>query len=99
MTPARSHPPRSRLIALALSASLLSFLSFSLNVLYGKFAPFFGWDAGLRLARVPEFWLLFVSAAFLVIAALAAERQAGAYPPSDPTTQEDSNDAKRQTTH
>ena len=85
MTPHRPDRPPSRLVAWALTASLVALLSFCLNVLYGKFAPFFGWDASLRLASVPEFWLLFASAAFFVVAALAAERQAGGYPPPAPT--------------
>ena len=101
MTPDGLHSSRSRLIliASALTASLVVFMSFTLNVLYGKFTPFFGWDAGLRLPPVPEFWLLFTSAAFFVVAALAAEQQAGGYPPPAPTNQEDSNHEKRQGSH
>jgi hypothetical protein len=99
MTAGRPDKRRSRFIASALTASLVAFLSFALNVLYGKFALFFGWDAGLRLASVPEFWLLFASAAFFIVAALAAERQAGAYPPPARTNHEDSNDEKRQGTY
>jgi cell division protein FtsX len=68
---------RSQLLATALVACLLSVGLFAGNVLYGRFAPVFGWDPGLRLARVPEFLLLFASAVFFVIAALAAERRAG----------------------
>ena len=77
----------SRFIASALTVSLVAFLSFCLNVLYGKFAAFFGWNASLRLGSVPEFWLLFVSAALFIVATLAAERRAGDYPPPAPTNQ------------
>lgn len=70
------HRPRSRLIASALSASFAAFVLFSLNILYGKFGASFGWDPDLRLARVPEFGLLFGSAVLFIVAALAAERQA-----------------------
>ena len=99
MTPDRPDRAPSRLVASALTASLVALLSFSLNVLYGKFAPFFDWDASLRLASVPEFWLLFASAAFFVVAALAAERQAGGYPPPAATNHEDSNHEERQGSH
>lgn len=62
--------------SLALAASFLTFLAFAANVLYGRFAPTLGLDPALRLARVPEFLLLFASATLFIIAALAAERQA-----------------------
>ncbi|WP_018232125.1 hypothetical protein [Thioalkalivibrio thiocyanodenitrificans] len=87
---------RSWLVALALTASFLAILTFLLNVLYGRFAPAFGWDPGLRLARVPEFLLLFGSATFFVIAALAAERQAGAKPPDPQPLEEDGSHDKKQ---
>lgn len=87
VTPDRPHGASSRLIASALTAGFVAFLSFSFNVLYGKFAPFFGWDASLRLANVPEFWLLFASAAFFIVAALAAELRSGVYPPPDAPNQ------------
>ena len=83
--------------SLALAASLLAFLGFALNVLYGKFAPMLGWDPGLRLARVPEFLLLFVSAMFFVIAALTAERQAGLRKPaSQPLEEKNSHENQEQ---
>ncbi|OOG27553.1 hypothetical protein B1C78_03530 [Thioalkalivibrio denitrificans] len=76
--------------SLALTASGLAFLGFALNVLYGRFAPMLGLDPGLRLARVPEFLLLFASATFFVIAALAAERLAGGRAPvTQPQTPEE----------
>lgn len=80
------HRPGSRLIASSLVASFAAFLLFSLNVLYGKFAAFFGWDPDFRLARVPEFGLLFGAAALFVVAALAAERKAGGEPSESQTT-------------
>ena len=83
-------------VTLALTASLLAILAFLLNILYGKFAPVFGWDPGLRLARVPEFLLLFGSATLFVIAALAAERQAGAKPPDPQPLEEDGSHDKKQ---
>jgi len=48
--------------------------------LYGRFAPSLGLDPALRLTRVPEFLLLFASATLFIVAALAAERQAGIRP-------------------
>lgn len=69
-----------RIRSLALAASLLAFLAFAGNVLYGKFAPTLGLDPDLRLTRVPEFLLLFTSATLFIVAALAAERQAGIRP-------------------
>lgn len=89
MKPDGLHRPRSLLATLALTASLVAFLGFLLNVLYGKFAPVLGLDPGLRLARVPEFLLLFISATFFVIAALAAERRAAVCPPATQTLEED----------
>lgn len=99
MTPDGLHRSRSRLVVSALTASLMAFLLFSLNVLYGKFAPSFGWDTALSLRRVPEFWLLFVSGAFFVVAALAAERQASADSPPAHTNLEEHSDEKRQESH
>lgn len=96
MTSAASHRDRSRAGTIALSASVLAFSGFVLNVLYGKFAPVFGWDPGLRLARVPEFLLLFSSAILFVIAALSAERKAGADPPESKPLEEDSHHEDKQ---
>lgn len=75
-----------RIRSLALAASLLAFLAFAGNVLYGKFAPALGLDPELRLARVPEFLLLFTSATLFIVAALAAERHAGVRPSPEEET-------------
>jgi hypothetical protein len=61
------------IVRVALSASVLAFSLYFLNILLGKFAAQFGELASLRVARVAEFLLLFTSAVLFVIAALAAE--------------------------
>ena len=95
MTSGEPHRAASWIRALAMTTSGLAFLGFALNVLYGKFAPALGWDPGLRLTRIPEFLLLFGSATLFVIAALAAERQAGAKPPDMQPLEEDGSHETR----
>lgn len=99
MKPVGQQRPRSRFGALALTASLLAFLAFAGNVLYGKLATLLGWDPGLRFERVAEFLLLFSSASLFVIAALAAERHAGVRPPAAPPLEEDDNHDNRLASH
>jgi hypothetical protein len=97
----QSHsPPRATgwLRNAALGASLLAFAGFALNVLYGRFAVTLGLDPGLRLARVPEFLLLFTSATCFVIAALAAERQAGARSPDTQSLEEEGRHENKEQT-
>lgn len=75
-----------RIRLLGLAASLLTFLTFAGNVLYGRFAPSLGLDPALRLTRVPEFLLLVTSATLFIVAALAAEKQAGVRPSMEEET-------------
>lgn len=88
MSPGSPRSHLSTIIVSALTASFLAFAAFSINVFYGRFAPFFGWDPGLRLERVPEFGLLFTSAVLFIVAALAAERRAADASSKPQTTDE-----------
>lgn len=71
---------RSRVERVSLLACIASFSVFALNVVYGRFAPSFGWNRDVHLDGVPEFLLLFLSAIFFSIAALAAERRENGTP-------------------
>lgn len=66
------------------------FVLFALNVLFGSLAITGGWADLLALDRVAEFLVLFASAVFLTLAALASEaeeRATSRREPSDQSTQ------------
>ena len=57
-----------------LAVFIVLFGLFTLDVLLGKASIQFGWDVPFLLRDVPEFLLLLVAAVFLMLAALARER-------------------------
>ena len=60
--------------SLYLKVFYVLFLVFTIDVLLGKASIQFGWNLQFLLADVPEFLLLLVVAVFLILAALARER-------------------------
>jgi hypothetical protein len=63
------------------------FVLFALNVLFGSLAMTGGWADLLALDRVAEFLLLFASAVFLTMAALASEAEKPATSRREPSGQ------------
>jgi hypothetical protein len=68
----------------ALTGFVACFALFALNVLFGSMAVTRGWSNALSLDRVTEFLVLFGSAIFLTLAALACEAEERATRPHEP---------------
>ena len=68
----------------ALTGFVACFALFALNVLFGSMAVTRSWSNALSLDRVTDFLVLFASAIFLTLAALASEAEMRATRPREP---------------